>query len=150
MPDPAACAAQTLNKSGTHPQNESKASVLKLGCFCQSCKTLDLNSEHSPLSYTSDKDHIEQQGKSSPTVESSHMKRQQFFRGTALHPHLLAKSSSTLLRKQPRGKPTKAMGRGSIQWGCVRSLAGSHQVKIFQQSWHTQVWHCHLQSHMQL
>lgn len=80
---------------------KAKASVLKPGCFCQSCKTLDLNTEHSPLDYSSDKDHIEQQGRSSPTVESSQVKRQQFFSGTALCPHLLAKSSSTLLRKQP-------------------------------------------------
>lgn len=78
---------------------KAKASVLKLGCFCQSCKTLDLNTEHSPLDYTSDKDHTEQQGKSSPAVESSQVKRQQFFSGTGLCPHLLAKSSSTLLRK---------------------------------------------------
>lgn len=78
------------------------------------------------------------------------MKWQQFFNGTALCPHLLAKSSSTLLRKQPQGNPTKAMGWGSIQWGCVRPLAGSHQVKIFQQSWHAQVWHRHLQAHVQL
>lgn len=116
---------------------KAKASVLKLDCFCQGCKTLDLNTEHSSLDYISDKDHIEMQGKSSPTVESSQVKRQQFFNGTVLCPHLFAKSSSTLLRKQPRGNPSKAMGRGSIQWGCVRSLAGSHQVKIFKQFWHT-------------
>lgn len=129
---------------------KAKPSGLRLDYFCQSCKTLDSNTEHSPLNYTSDKDHIEQQGKSSPTVESSQVKRQQFFSGTALCPHLLAKSSSILLRKQPRGNPTKATGRGSIQRGCVRSLAGSDQVKIFQQSWHTQIWHCHLQAHVQL
>lgn len=79
------------------------------------------------------------------------MKRQQLLNSTDLCPHLPAKGSSTLLGgKEPRGNLAEAMGQGSIQWGRVRSLAGSHQVKVFQQSWHTQVWHCHLQAHVQL
>lgn len=32
----------------------------------------------------------------------------------------------------------------------MRSLGGSDQVKVFQQFWHTQVWHGHLQAHVQL
>lgn len=79
------------------------------------------------------------------------MKRQQFLNSTDLHPHLPAKGSSTLLSgKEPRGNPAEAMGWGSIQWGRVRSLAGGHQMKVFQQFWHTQVWCCHLQAHVQL